>query len=353
MKATAIVIVLLVSTPLLAQEERGALSVAASAAESMVFSKRILPLPGTPEQESYDRVMDVVRRYELGELTASRTFARELEKVVSPCLESDEGAACSPVAAKAIFELALFHIDTDYAARDISARFITSYETEPEEGEAPAPDAYKDEPARGLPLLDGLVQRFPDSPFSPFAIYLLAYEMRVGEKLELSTRWLLRFLKDHPGHGYVPAVSLLLGHNLYEQGKYDLAAGAYERASSRGSEADEDHDLSLYRLGWCRLRLFDYPGALKALLPLALKANEPVTGVRRSRRAHFRKEARILVELALADLDWDGDGRADFETAAEFLDRARQLLNENRAGDQAESLLKKARERLSGAPEPE
>ena len=342
---------ILATTGARARQSGGELSVAAtSGAESMVFSKRISPRPGTPERESFDRVTDVVRRYELGELTAYRIFVGELAEIASPCLAQDDGAACRPAAAKAIFELALFRIDTDYAARDISARFLSNYESEAAEGEAPAPDDIVESQAKGLPLLEQLLIRFPDSPYCPFALYLLAYELRVSEQLKLSSALLQRFLKEHPDHGYAPAASLLLGHNLYELGEFGQAAKAYESAASKGGDTNEDHEMALYRLGWCRLRLSDYPGALEALLPLALRANEPARGGRRFRRTHFPKEARNLAELALADLDWDGDGQADFGTATEFLARARRLLTDNGAQDEAESLLKKAEERL-GDPE--
>lgn len=159
------------------------------------------------------------------------------------------------------------------------------------------PDAYE------LPWLE-LIEKFPDSPYRPAALYYLGYSRTLRGEPKAGLKYFEELAAKYPQALYAQQALIYIGEYYFNENQLEKAAEAYDKVLDY---ADSKYfEQALYKLAWTRYRANAYKTAISSFtFILEESARKDVSSQSKS---VLTSEALQFAALSIAESDTSGDG---------------------------------------------
>jgi len=172
-------------------------------------------------------------------------------------------------------------------------------------GKLPVPQAEPtvDPEAYELPWLE-LIEKFPDSPYRPAALYYLGYSRTLRGEPKAGLKYLEELASKYPQALYAQQALIYIGEYYFNDNQLEKAAEAYDKVLDY---ADSKYfEQALYKLAWTRYRANAYKTAISSFtFILEESAHKDVSSQTKS---VLTSEALQFAALSIAESDTTGDG---------------------------------------------
>jgi TolA-binding protein len=149
-----------------------------------------------------------------------------------------------------------------------------------------------------------LVEKFPESPWRPAALYYLGYTQTLRGETVTGLHYFEELAEKFPQAMYTQQALIFIGEYYFNENKLEKAAEAYDKVLDF---ADSKYfEQALYKLAWTRYRANSYKTAISSFT-FILEESARKTKSQQSKSA-LTSEALQFAALSIAESDTSGDG---------------------------------------------
>ncbi|MDQ3000187.1 MAG: tetratricopeptide repeat protein [Fibrobacterota bacterium] len=150
-----------------------------------------------------------------------------------------------------------------------------------------------------------LIEKFPQSPWRPAALYYLGYTQTLRGETVSGLRYFEELAERFPQSLYAQQALIFIGEYYFNENKLDKAAEAYDKVLDF---ADSKYfEQALYKLAWTRYRANAYKTAISSFT-FILEESGRKSKSNSAAKSVLTSEALQFAALAIAESDTSGDG---------------------------------------------
>lgn len=149
-----------------------------------------------------------------------------------------------------------------------------------------------------------LIERYPDSPYRPAALYYLGYSQTLRGEAGSGLAYFEELAAKYPNSLYAQQALIYAGEYYFNENRLDKAAEAYDKVLDYPDS--RYFEQALYKLAWTRYRANAYKGAISSFT-FILEESARKGGAARGKSA-LTGEALQFAALSIAESDTSGDG---------------------------------------------
>jgi tetratricopeptide (TPR) repeat protein len=149
-----------------------------------------------------------------------------------------------------------------------------------------------------------LVEKFPESPYRPAALYYLGYSQTLRGEPKSGLKYFEELTAKYPQALYSQQALIYVGEYYFNENQLEKAAEAYDKVLDY---ADSKYfEQALYKLAWTRYRANAYKTAISSFT-FILEESARKSASERSKSV-LTSEALQFAALSIAESDTSGDG---------------------------------------------
>jgi tetratricopeptide (TPR) repeat protein len=149
-----------------------------------------------------------------------------------------------------------------------------------------------------------LIEKFPESPWRPAALYYMGYTQTLRGETVTGLHYFEELADKFPQAMYTQQALIFIGEYYFNENKLEKAAEAYDKVLDF---ADSKYfEQALYKLAWTRYRANSYKTAISSFT-FILEESARKTKAQQSKSA-LTSEALQFAALSIAESDTSGDG---------------------------------------------